>query len=76
MDVGLSQSPLDPKVALASRIIPLGAYWMTGGVGLRMTTEACQIAYRRLAAAGVLVDGTITDRRRMAARFGSHMSGD
>ena len=26
MDVGLSQSPLDPKVALASRIIPLGAY--------------------------------------------------
>jgi SEC-C motif-containing protein len=66
MDVGLSQSPLNPKVAWASRIIPLGAYWMTGGVGLPMTTEARQIAYRRLAAEGVLEDGTITDRRRMA----------
>jgi hypothetical protein len=66
MDIGLSQSPLDPEMALASRIIPLGGYWMTGGVGLPMTPEARETAYRRLAAEGVLVDGTITDRRRMA----------
>jgi SEC-C motif len=66
MDVGLSQSPLDPEMALASRIIPLGAYWMTGGVGLPMTTEARETAYRRLAAEGLLVDGIVTDRRRMA----------
>ena len=49
-----------------SRIISLGAYWMTGGVGLPMTTEARETAYRRLAAEGLLVDGTVTDRRRMA----------
>ena len=66
MDIGLSQSSLDPKMALATRIIPLGAYWMTGGVGLPMTEEARETAYRRLAAEGVLVDGTVTDRRRMA----------
>ena len=39
---------------------------MTGGVGLPITTEARETVYRRLAAEGVLVDGTITDRRRMA----------
>ena len=66
MDIGLSQSPLDPEMAVASRIIPLGGYWMTGGVGLPMTIETRETAYRRLAAEGVLVDGTVTDRRRMA----------
>ncbi|MGA3315447.1 MAG: SEC-C metal-binding domain-containing protein, partial [Candidatus Korobacteraceae bacterium] len=44
----------------------LGTYWMTGGVGLPMTTEARETAYRRLAAEGLLVDGIVTDRRRMA----------
>jgi hypothetical protein len=37
-------------------------YWMTGGVGLPMTSEVRETAYRRLAADGVLVDGTVTDR--------------
>src|SRR5207245_6795016 len=32
MDIGLSQTPLD--VAYATRTIPLGQFWMTGGAGL------------------------------------------
>jgi hypothetical protein len=67
MDMGLGQSRnLDPKVLFASRIVPLGGYWMTGGAGLPLEPEVRQNLYRRLEAEGVLVDGKITDRRRLA----------
>jgi hypothetical protein len=67
MDMGLGQSRnLDPKVLFASRIVPLGGYWMTGGAGLPLLPQVRQNLYRRLEAEGVLVDGKITDRRRLA----------
>lgn len=66
MDIGLSQSRLDPNVPFATRIIPLGGYWMTGGAGLPLLPEVRETVYRRLEAEGVLVDGNITDRRRLA----------
>ena len=34
MDLALSQSVPSGKVALATRTLPLGEYWMTGGAGL------------------------------------------
>ena len=67
MDMGLSQSRgIDPNVLFASRIVPLGGYWMTGGAGLPLESEVRQTLFRCLEAEGVLVDGKITDRRRLA----------
>jgi hypothetical protein len=67
MDKGLSQSrSIDPKVLFASRIVPLGDYWMTGGAGLPIEPEVRQTLFQRLEAEGVLANGEITDRRRLA----------
>ena len=39
MDFALSQSIPDGKAALATRTIPLGEYWMTGGAGLPVSSK-------------------------------------
>ena len=39
MDLGLSQSAKGPNAALATRTIPLGEYWMTGGAGLPINSK-------------------------------------
>jgi hypothetical protein len=39
MDVGLGQSVKGTKAAFASRTIPLGEYWMTGGAGLPINSR-------------------------------------
>ena len=39
MDLGLSQSAKGTNAALATRTIPLGEYWMTGGAGLPINSK-------------------------------------
>jgi hypothetical protein len=39
MDVAMSQGAPNGDAALATRTIPLGEYWMTGGAGLPMSSE-------------------------------------
>jgi len=49
MDVGLSQTAKNPGATLATRTIPLGEYWMTGGAGLPITSKtAAQEVLRRI----------------------------
>jgi hypothetical protein len=48
MDLGLSRSLGSGEAALATRTIPLGEYWMTGGAGLPITSrEAIKHAFSR-----------------------------
>jgi hypothetical protein len=48
MDLGLSRSLGGGEAALATRTIPLGEYWMTGGAGLPITSrKAIQHAFSR-----------------------------
>jgi hypothetical protein len=39
MDLGLSRSLGSGKAAIATRTVPLGEYWMTGGAGLPITSR-------------------------------------
>ncbi len=39
MDVGLSQSIDGPNAGLATRIVPMGEYWMTSGAGLPIASR-------------------------------------
>jgi hypothetical protein len=49
MDLALSQSIPDDKAALATRTIPLGAYSMTGGAGLPISSKKAILdALRRI----------------------------
>jgi hypothetical protein len=48
MDLGLSRSLGSREAAIATRTIPLGEYWMTGGAGLSITSrEAIKHALSR-----------------------------
>jgi len=49
MDLGLSQTAKNAEAAFASRTIPLGEYWMTGGAGLPINSKAAvQDALKRI----------------------------
>ena len=76
MDIGLSQSPFDPEMALASRIIPLGAYWMTGGVGLPMTEEGTRDRLSPTRSGRVAGERNRNRPTPNGAGYGSRMSGD
>ncbi len=67
MDVGLSHNPLD--VAYATRTIPLGQFWMTGGAGLPTGTEAIKIVMDRLSKQRLLEEGRFTDPHKVALVF-------
>ena len=67
MDVGLSQNPLD--VAYATRTIPLGQFWMTGGAGLPTGSEAIKVAIDRLTKQRLVEEGRFTDPHKMALVF-------
>ena len=66
MDISLSQSTLSREVLLATRTIPLGDYWITGGAPLPMDAKAKNAAFREFSERGLVVDGTITDPHEMA----------
>jgi len=67
MDVGLSQNPLD--VAYATRTIPLGQFWMTGGAGLPTGSEAIKVAIDRLTKQRLVEEGRFTDPHKVALVF-------
>ena len=66
MDIGLSRTPLD--VAYATRTLPLGQFWMTGGAGLPAGGEAIKKAINRLTKQRPMEDGS-TDPHKMALVF-------
>ncbi len=50
MDLAISQGVPNSNVALATRTIPLGEYWMTGGAGLPINSQESAVdALRRIA---------------------------
>jgi hypothetical protein len=59
MDIGMSQNSLN--IAYATRTIPLGSFWMTGGAGLPTASEGIRKAGARLHERGLLRDGNFTD---------------
>jgi hypothetical protein len=67
MDIGLSQIP--HQVAYATRTIPLGQFWMTGGAGLPTGSEAIKIAIDRLTKQRLVEDGRFTDPHKVAVVF-------
>lgn len=67
MDMGLSQTPLD--VAYATRTLPLGQFWMTGGAGLPTGNKAIKNAIDRLTKQRLLEDGRFTDPHKVALVF-------
>lgn len=49
MDLAMSQSVPGVNAALATRTIPLGEYWMTGGAGLPVRSkQSIPDAFRRI----------------------------
>ena len=64
MDIGLSYNPLD--VAYATRTIPLGQFWMTGGAALPTGRTTIEDAIDRLKKQRLLVDGKFTDPHKAA----------
>ncbi len=49
MDLAISQGVANSNVALATRTIPLGEYWMTGGAGLPINSQESAVdALRRI----------------------------
>lgn len=64
MDIGMSQNSLN--IAYATRTIPLGAFWMTGGAGLPAGSDAIRKAGARLHEQGLLHEGSFTDPHRAA----------
>jgi hypothetical protein len=55
MDIGISESPLN--IAYATRTIPLGQYWITGGAALPTGQEGITSAVDQLRKKRLLVDG-------------------
>ena len=55
MDIGISESPLN--IAYATRTIPLGQYWITGGAALPTGQEGITSAVDLLRKKRLLVDG-------------------
>ncbi|MGA7240728.1 MAG: hypothetical protein WBY44_33900 [Bryobacteraceae bacterium] len=50
MDLAISQGVTNSNVALATRTIPLGEYWMTGGAGLPINSQESAVdALRQIA---------------------------
>jgi hypothetical protein len=50
MDLAISPGVANSNVALATRTIPLGEYWMTGGAGLPINSQESVVdALRRIA---------------------------
>ena len=64
MDIGLSYNPLD--VAYATRTIPLGQFWITGGAALPAGRTTIEDAIDRLKNQRLLVDGKFTDPHKAA----------
>ena len=64
MDIGLSYNPLD--VAYATRTIPLGQFWMTGGAALPTGRTTIEDAIDGLKKQRLLVDGKFTDPHKAA----------
>jgi hypothetical protein len=57
MDIALSHSLGDDEAALATRTLPLGEYWMTGGAGLPIDSNADFTgALRRVSAGGRTIE--------------------
>jgi hypothetical protein len=53
MDLAISQGVANSNVALATRTIPLGEYWMTGGAGLPINSQESVVdTLRRIARDG------------------------
>lgn len=67
MDIGLSRTPLD--VAYATRTLPLGQFWMTGGAGLPAGSEAIKKAIDHLSKRRLLDDGKFIDPHKVALVF-------
>jgi hypothetical protein len=64
MDIAMSQNSLN--LAYATRTIPLGAFWMTGGAGLPAGSDAIRKAGARLHEQGLLHECSFTDPHRAA----------
>ena len=67
MDIGLSQIPI--QVAYATRTIPLGQFWMTGGAGLPTGSEAIKNAINRLIKQRLVEKGRFTEPHKVALVF-------
>jgi hypothetical protein len=67
MDIGLSRIP--NQVAYATRTIPLGRFWMTGGAGLPTGSEPIKNAVDRLTKERMLEKGRFTDPHQAALIF-------
>jgi hypothetical protein len=67
MDIGLSQIP--NQVGYATRTIPLGQFWMTGGAGLPTGSEAIKNAIDRLTKQRLVEEGRLTDPHKVALVF-------
>jgi hypothetical protein len=64
MDIGLSYNPLG--VAYATRTIPLGQFWMTGGAALPAGRTTIEDAIDGLKKQRLLEDGKFTDQHKAA----------
>ena len=64
MDTGLSYNALD--VAYATRTVPLGQFWITGGAALPAGRTTIEDAIDRLNKQRLLVDGKFTDQHKAA----------
>ena len=67
MDVGISESPLG--IAYATRTIPLGEYWMTGGAGLPTGQVGITRAINRLRKKRLWVNGRFSDVHQATLLF-------
>src|SRR5260370_22932684 len=67
MDIGLSQ--IAKQVVYATRTIPLGQFWMTGGAGLPTGSEAIKNAIDRLTKQRLVEEGRLTDPHKVALVF-------
>lgn len=64
MDIAMSRNSVN--LAYATRTIPLGTFWMTGGAGLPASTEAIRKAGARLHNKGLLHEGQFTNQHGAA----------
>ena len=67
MDIGLSQIPT--QLAYATRTIPLGRFWMTGGAVLPTGSEAIKTAMDRLTRERLVEKGGFTDPHKATLVF-------
>ncbi|HWZ43856.1 MAG TPA: SEC-C metal-binding domain-containing protein [Candidatus Saccharimonadales bacterium] len=64
MDTGFGDNPL--AVAFATRIIPLGEFWMTGGAGLPATSTMVKKVLGRLSQQHLVLDRAFTNPHKAA----------